>query len=64
MAARKLRSGHLAETLGVTPATVSNWRVGRSVPRGDKLLELAAVLGVDAGDLLFGGFRSLRDGGM
>ena len=41
----------LANTLGVTPNTVSNWVKGKSTPSGDDLLRIAKALDVDVRDL-------------
>ena len=41
----------LAEELGVTPNTVSNWVKGKSTPSGDDLLRIAKALYVDVRDL-------------
>ena len=41
----------LAEELGVTPNTVSNWVKGKSTPSGDDLLRIAKALDVDVRDL-------------
>lgn len=44
----------LARTLGVRPATVSDWFTGRSVPSGLIMLRLPAALGVRPGWLFTG----------
>ena len=41
----------VANTLGVTPNTVSNWVKGKSTPSGDDLLRIAKALDVDVRDL-------------
>ena len=42
----------LAEKLGVTRQTVSNWENGRATPDAHKLAKLCEVLGVGADELL------------
>lgn len=49
---RGLRQEDLAEATGVTQAAVSEWESGKSRPATDKLVKLAAVLGVTVDALL------------
>jgi len=44
----------LAQVLGVTRATVSNWRTGRKFPTQTTVYELARLAGMDAGEALLG----------
>ena len=54
---RSLRSQHgmmqddIAASLGVSVASVSNWETDRSFPKRGRLVDLAKLLGVPAGDL-------------
>lgn len=51
--ARDLTQLQLAEYVGVSQTAVAAWETGkREVPKGDNLLNLAAALGFDAGELL------------
>jgi transcriptional regulator with XRE-family HTH domain len=50
---RDLTQLQLAEYVGVSQTAVAAWETGkRAVPKGDNLLNLAAALGFDAGELL------------
>lgn len=51
--ARFLEQRELAETVGVSGATISNWETGRKHPRLPNLRRLAEVLGVAPGDIEF-----------
>lgn len=42
----------LADKLGVSGATVSDWCTGKKAPRADKLEEIAYALGIDLSDLI------------
>jgi len=42
----------LAKKLGISRASVSEWRSGKSTPNDDQAVKLAEVLGKDAGELL------------
>jgi transcriptional regulator with XRE-family HTH domain len=44
----------LAITLGITPGAVAHWEQGRSLPKRDRLREVAGVLGTDIEWLLTG----------
>ena len=48
---------HLAQYLGIGQSTVAMWESGESMPRADKLPELARVLGCSIDDL----FRDLPE---
>ncbi len=50
--AAKLSQAEVGTALGVTPAAVSAWETGRNAPRAGQLVALAALLHVDAGELL------------
>lgn len=41
----------LADKIGVGQSTVSTWETGDSLPRADKLPQLAAILGCKIDDL-------------
>ena len=43
---RKISAASLAEIVGVSPAAVSKWETGVSVPRYDKVLDIAKALNV------------------
>ena len=49
--------GELAERLGVSNKAVSKWENGRSRPKSRIIVQLAALYGVSADDLLSGGRR-------
>ncbi len=42
----------VANILNINPSTVAKWETGKSVPRAEKLLELAALLGCTTDFLL------------
>lgn len=42
----------LAKKLGISRASVSEWRAGKSTPNDDQAVKLAELLGKDAGELL------------
>lgn len=46
-----LSRAELADRLGVKPATIKSWCVGRRSPTVFRLLELSDILGVDAKEL-------------
>ena len=46
-----LTQAELAEAVGVTQSTVSQWESGTAFPRADKLPKLAEVLGCSVADL-------------
>ncbi len=46
--------GELARKLGVTPAAISNWERGVTVPRWDLLRSLAQLFGVLVRDIVTG----------
>ncbi len=56
---KKITQAALAKMLGVTPATVSSYFVGRSNPPMEVIEKIASVLGVSADTLLAG--DGLRD---
>ena len=37
---------------GISPATISDWKTGKSTPKTDKLLKIAAALNVTLNDLV------------
>lgn len=47
-----LTQQQLAELVGVTPSAVSLWERGATIPRGDRLVIVADVLGVKVEDLI------------
>lgn len=49
---RGMTQEQLADRLGVQRSTVTQWEVGRSVPRLDRIHELAEALGVGVGSLI------------
>ncbi|MBQ5326624.1 MAG: helix-turn-helix transcriptional regulator [Oscillospiraceae bacterium] len=49
-----LTQQQLADRLGVTHQTVSNWESGRSMPSIDKLNEISEKLNIDINYLLYG----------
>lgn len=60
---RGLTQRELADRLGVSDKAVSKWENGRSMPKSRIIVQLAALYGVSAGDLLSGGRRiGLPDG--
>lgn len=42
----------VSKATGIAPATISDWKAGRTTPKADKLLILARYLGVTIEDLL------------
>jgi SOS-response transcriptional repressor LexA len=49
-----LNQSELARALSVTPQAVQNWESGKSSPRGHRVKETAAILGITVEYLLFG----------
>lgn len=49
--AKGLRVGELAAQCGVTAAAVCQWEANENIPKADKLPTIAAVLGVEVGEL-------------
>ena len=47
----KMTQAELAEKLGVRQSTISQWESGISVPRADKLPQLARLLGCSIDEL-------------
>lgn len=43
---RGLKDSHVAAAAGITKSTFSDWKTGRSIPKIDKLMRIAKVLGV------------------
>lgn len=52
-----LRQEDIAEKLGIDRSTVAKWEAGESLPRADKLPQLARLLGCTVDDLLGDGER-------
>lgn len=52
--AKGLTQEKLAEIMGTSQAAVGMWEAGTRMPRADKLLKLADVLGCSVDDLLSG----------
>ncbi len=50
----------LAHQIGVSPASVSNWRAGKTVPSGETLDSLCEVLEIDPDQLAPAGVASVR----
>lgn len=48
----KITQSKLAELLNTRQSTISMWETGESLPRADKLLQLAELLGCTVDDLL------------
>ena len=42
----------VAKQTGISPASISDWKTGKSVPKVDKLLKIAKVLDVTLNDLV------------
>lgn len=49
-----LTQDDIAQKIGVKRSTVSMWETGESLPRADKLPELAKILGCTVDELLRG----------
>lgn len=47
----KISQTKIAEILGVKQSAVSQWETGETIPRADKLPELAKILGCTIDDL-------------
>ena len=43
---RRMKDSRVAELAGITPSTFSDWKSGRSKPKTEKLIKIAAVLEV------------------
>lgn len=52
MKEKNIDQTQLANLLGVTQGSVSQWLTGRTTPRGKKLEQLAAVFGVTVSELM------------
>lgn len=44
----------LAKAMGVSQQAIAKWEIGAGMPRADKLMQLAKVLGCTADELLRG----------
>lgn len=44
--AKKVRDADVARVTGITPSTFSDWKRGKSVPKLEKLLKIAAFFDV------------------
>lgn len=55
--AKKMTQSELGALLNVKQATVAMWETGDSIPRADKLPELARILGCRIDDLFESGGR-------
>lgn len=42
----------VAHMTGIAPATISDWKTGKSTPKVDKLIAIARVLNVSLNDLV------------
>ena len=49
---KRMTQAQLAQAIGVTTVTVSNWESGRSAPSLKTLTTIAAALGVKVSDIL------------
>lgn len=47
-----LSQAFVAEKLKISPASVSQWETGKTIPRGDRLREIAVLYGCTVDDLL------------
>lgn len=47
-----LSQAAVAERLGIAPASVSQWETGKTMPKTDKLKEIAALYGCTVDELL------------
>jgi len=52
--AKGYKDSDVSKGSGVTKSTFSDWKTGRSVPKHDKLVKIAAFLGTTVDDLLAG----------
>lgn len=52
---RKLSQAYVAEKLDITQQAIAKWETGESLPRADKLPQLAAILGCSIDELLCAG---------
>ena len=50
---QKLTDYQVAKGTGIAPSTISDWKLGKSVPKVDKLMAIAEFLGISL-DLLCG----------
>lgn len=51
----KISQSELASAVGVTQQAVAKWEAGQSLPRADKLIQLARILDITVSDLLTDG---------
>ena len=58
-----LTQNTLSELMDVTPQAVSKWETGRAMPDLSRLDELAAVLGVEITELLWGQDQAIKNTG-
>ncbi|HCG58575.1 MAG TPA: XRE family transcriptional regulator [Lachnospiraceae bacterium] len=49
---RGLTDYRVSKDTGIAPATLSDWKTGKTTPKADKLYTLAKYLGVTIEDLL------------
>lgn len=49
---KKLTQSDIAEKLDISRTSISMWETGESLPRADKLLQLAEILGCTVDELL------------
>lgn len=47
-----LSQAAVAERFGIAPASVSQWETGKTMPKADKLKEIAALYGCTVDELL------------
>lgn len=47
-----LSQAAVADKLGIKPASVSQWETGKTAPKADRLLEIAALYGCTVEELL------------
>lgn len=47
-----MNDSQVAKAAGIGNSTISDWKAGRSVPKQDKLMKIAKVLGVDYSEFI------------
>lgn len=51
----KISQSELASAVGVSQQAVAKWEAGQSLPRADKLIQLARILDITVSELLTDG---------
>lgn len=59
---KQFKDSAVAKSAGIPQSTFSDWKKGKSMPKVDKMLKIAEVLGVEYGELVgtYGKYSSLN----